>query len=265
MSGNRSPSFRITSPIRPPQRHKPVFICCSIPTCTNSHRRVPPQEERQERPLVLRMEAGQSVGVITRASGITPHPYASMYLLSYEVLWTKMHKDASASRRPILGTSLPHGDHKKRRCAAHQPSGTGRSVVRVQARIGRWQTSRFALASPQIDSRSPSDGGLRARYASGEMLASLAFAPPPLATFVPVQFRRWWGSPQISTGSAGSRFARHAADRWSLPTVGTGGGVQVGGRCRSRTNSLATLASFVQIPSVDPKKLCASLPNRRGR
>ena len=111
------------------------------------------------------MEAGQGVGVITRASGIAPHPYASMYLLSYEVLWTKMHKDASASRRPILGTSLPHGGHKKRRCAAHHPSrywsfdrtGTRRASVGGKARasrslrhrsiVGRRRTEGFALAT----------------------------------------------------------------------------------------------------------------------
>src|SRR6476646_329927 len=68
----------------------------------------------------------------------------------------------------------------------NHPVLVGRSYG-YKARIGRWQTSRFTLASPQIDSRSPSDGGLRARYASGEMLAALALAPPPLATFVPVQ------------------------------------------------------------------------------
>ena len=50
----------------------------------------------------------------------------------------------------------------------NHPVLVGRSYG-YKARIGRWQTSRFALASPQIDSRSPSDGGLRARYASGEM------------------------------------------------------------------------------------------------
>ncbi len=31
------------------------------------------------------MEAGQGVSTTTHAGGMTPHPYASMYLLSYEV------------------------------------------------------------------------------------------------------------------------------------------------------------------------------------
>ena len=113
----------------------------------------------------MRMEAGQGIGVITHASGIALHPYASMYLLSYEVLWTKMHKDASASRRRILGTSLPHGGRKKRRCAAHYPSrywsfnrtGTRRALVGGKARasrslrhrsiVGRRRTEGSALAT----------------------------------------------------------------------------------------------------------------------
>ena len=119
----------------------------------------------------------------------------------------------------------------ERRCAAHHPSGTGRSVG-YKTRIGRWQTSRFALASPQIDSRSPADGGLRARYASGEMLASLALAPPPLATFVPVQVALM-GHQKSVPGSAGYKSVADVAPR--------------------RT-SLAPLASLVQIPSVDPKQ-----------
>ena len=171
-----------------------------------------------------------------------------------------MHKDASASRRPILGTSLPLGGHKKRRCAAHHPSrywsfnrtGTRRASVGGKARasrslrhrsiVGRRRTEGFALATRaarcSLRSHSPLLPWRRLyRYKSALV-----------------------GSPQISTGSAGSRFARHAADRWSLPTVGTGSGVQVGGRCRSRTNSLAPLASFVQIPSVDPKNCARRSP-----
>jgi hypothetical protein len=170
-----------------------------------------------------------------------------------------------ASRRPILGTSVPLGGHKKRRCAARHPSrswsfdrtGARRASVADKARasrslrhrsiVGRRRTEGFALASRTARCSLRSHSPLLPRRRSYRYNL------------------RWRGSPEISAGSTGSHFARHAVDRWYLPTVGTGSGVQVGGRCRSRTNSLAPLASFVQIPSVDPKNCVRRAPNRRGR
>ena len=176
-----------------------------------------------------------------------------------------MHKDASASRRPILGTSLPLGGHKKRRCAAHHPSrywsfdrtGTRRASVGGKPRASR------SLRHRSIVGRRRTEGSALATRAAR---CSLRSHSPLLPWRRSYRYKSALvGSPEISTGSAGSRFARHAADRWSLHTVGTGGGVQVGGRCRSRTNSLATLASFVRSPFRRSKELCPSLPNRRGR
>ena len=186
------------------------------------------------------MEAEKGIGVITRASGIDP---ASLCIyvpfLSYEVLWTKMHKDASASRRPILGTSLPHGNHKSAAARRiNHPVLVGRSYG-YKTRIGRWQSSRLTLTSPQINSQSPSDGGLRARYASGEMLASLALAPPPSATG-PGYVLASCPSPEISTNR--TPVGRHL----SLP------------------DELARSARFVRRgPFCRSKELCSSLPSRR--
>jgi hypothetical protein len=151
-----------------------------------------------------------------------------MYLLSYEVPWTKMHKDASASRRRILGTSLPLGGHKKRRCAARHPSrywsfnrtGTRRALVGGKPRASR------SLRHGSIVGRRRTEGSALATRAARCSLRSHS----PL-----LPWRRLYryksalvAHQKISTGSAGSRFARHAADRWSLHTVGTGGGHKSG-------------------------------------
>ena len=213
--------------------------------------------------MVLRMEAVQGVGVITRVSGITPHPYASMYLLSYEVLWTKMHKDASASRRPILGTSVPLGSPKKAPlCGASSIPVLVVQSYGYKTRIGLWQTSRFALASPQIDvSRRRTEGFALATRAAR---CSLRSHSPLLPWRRLYRYNRRWRVTS-TTGSAGSRFARHAVDRWSLPTVGTGSGVTSRWQM-SLPDELARYARFVRrSPLRRSKKLYPSLPNRRGR
>ena len=132
-----------------------------------------------------------------------------------------------------------------------------------KTRIGRWQSSRFALTSPQINSQSPSDGGLRARYASGEMLASLALAPPPSATFVPVT--RWLHvgrQRSVPDRPVSLRSTRRPIAGAFLRSVHVPGGtsrspvLSIG-----RTRSLRSLRSSKSILSVE--KLCPSLPSRR--
>jgi hypothetical protein len=109
--------------------------------------------------------------------------------------------------------------------------GPGRSSYGYKTRIGRRRTEGFALA---------------ARAAKCSL--SLAFAPPPLATFVPDRP----GLAPLDTRPIAGPVIR------SVQVA-----VYCGGRCRSRTASLATLASFVQIPSVDPKNCAHRSPNRK--
>ena len=123
----------------------------------------------------MRMEAGQGVSITTHAGGITPHPYA---LCTF--LLMKSYGQRCIRMPPLRGgQSLVHlclsAAIKSAAARRIIHPGTGRSIVRVQdahqsvAKL----TLRVRFATG-INSRSPADGGLRARYASGEMLASLA-------------------------------------------------------------------------------------------
>jgi hypothetical protein len=137
--------------------------------------------------------------------------------------------------------------------------GTCRSIVGVQdahqsvAKL----TLRVRFATGSIVGRRR--GGLRARYASSEMLAALRTRPSSLGDVHTVQVGVG-GSLEICIGTAASRFARRAAGRWCLHTsvqVGTSRAI-----CHSGTNPLAKPASFVEIPSVSPKE-CARRPLSR--
>ena len=175
-----------------------------------------------------------------------------MYLLSYEVLWTKMHKDASASRRPILGTSLPLGDHKKRRCAAHHPSrywsfnrtGTRRASVGGKARASR------SLRHRSIVGRRRTEGFALATRAARCSLRSHS----PL-----LPWRRLY---RVQVGVGGGRH-RSVPDRPGLASLDTRPiagpflrSVQVAGYksvadvAPGRTRSLRSLRSFKSLPSI---------------
>jgi hypothetical protein len=124
-------------------------------------------------------------------------------------------------------------------------TGTRRALVGGKARASR------SLRHRSIVSRRRTEGFALATRAARCSLRSHSPLLPRRRLYVLALCR----SPEISTGSAGSRFARPAG-RSLVPSYGRyvyrG---QVGGRCRSRTNSLATLAPFVEVPSVGRKNV----------
>ena len=160
----------------------------------------------------------------------------------------------------ILGTSLPHGDHKSAAARRINRPGPGRSVVRVHdahRSVAKARASRSLRHRSIVSRRRPEGFALAPRAARCSLRSH-----SPLLTWRRLH-RVCVGpcrSSEISTGSAGSRFARHAgrnagAFLWSVHVPGTSRW-----RCRSRTNSLAALASFVEVHSVDPKNCARRSP-----
>ena len=171
-----------------------------------------------------------------------------------------MHKDASASRRPILGTSVPFGGRKKRRCAAHHPSrylsfnrrGTRRASIGGKAHASRSLRHR-------INSRSPAG---RAPRSLRERRDARCASHSPLLP--------WRRAYRYKFGVGGGCH-RSLPDRPGLASLDTRSiagpfvrSVQVAGTIRrqmSLPDELArSLASFVQIPSIDPNKYVRVAP-----